>query len=145
VEGKSAAPCILMNMDSSPGGDPLLNDKDTIIRLQADYARRLDARDAGGFAALFTETAELVRPDGHRTIGTEKIRKAIQKMPIGGTHIPGEASIEIDGDKATSTSRFTYVPPEGAAITGTYNDQLVRTPHGWRFSLRQSSIVSGAS
>jgi uncharacterized protein (TIGR02246 family) len=122
-----------------------MSDKDTIIRLQADYARRLDARDADGFAALFTENAELVRPDGHRTIGTEKIRKAIQKMPIGGTHIPGEASIEIDGNKATATSRFGYVPPEGAAITGTYNDQLVRTPQGWRFYIRQSSIDPGAS
>ena len=117
-----------------------MNDKDTITRLQADYARRLDARDAKGFTALFCEAGELVRPDGRRFTGPEKIRKAIQSMPAGGAHIPEAGSIEIDGDKATSTSRFRYVPTEGDPITGTYHDQFVRTRQGWRFSIRQTSV-----
>jgi uncharacterized protein (TIGR02246 family) len=115
-----------------------MTDEQQISALQQNYAALFDARDIDGFAALFAEDAELVVPGGLRLRGHERFRKAVANMPPGGTHHPEAATIEIDADTATATSRFRFVPPSGPEVTGVYEDRFVRTADGWRFSFRRS-------
>ena len=84
-----------------------MSDEGEITKLQEEYALRFDARDADGFAALFVEDAEVVLPGGFRLLGNEKLHKAVRNMPPGGRHFPEPGKIELDGDTATSSSRFS--------------------------------------
>ncbi|MDB6103626.1 MAG: hypothetical protein JWO52_3625 [Gammaproteobacteria bacterium] len=115
-----------------------MSDEGEITKLQEEYALRFDARDADGFAALFVEDAEVVLPGGFRLLGNEKLHKAVRNMPPGGRHFPEPGKIELDGDTATSSSRFRFAPTDGEEITGHYEDRFVRTARGWRFSYRRS-------
>jgi len=54
--------------------------------------------------------------------------------------------IEVDGDRATHTCKMIIFTAPGDRSandfvgTGTYTDELVRTPQGWKFS-RRSSVM----
>jgi len=120
-----------------------MDPKTEIERLQRAYAVNFDARAPEAFAALFTEDAEVILPGGHRLLGHEKLLRAVQKTPAGGTHHPEKGSITVAGDTATASSRFRFVPAAGEPITGEYEDRFEKTADGWRFSYRRS-IVDGA-
>ena len=114
-----------------------MSDEAQIRALLAGYADRFDRRDADGFAELFAEDAVLVPPGGREIIGLEKITKAVRNMPPGGRHLPGDAQIQVTGDRAVATSRYRAEMPDGGINEGRYDDEFVRTPSGWRFALRR--------
>jgi uncharacterized protein (TIGR02246 family) len=127
-------------------------DELAIQRIIVDYAARLDARDYKGYVALFT-------PDGEwsNRIGSHKGPEAIRKMlttfgPEGATntsnyHLVSNPRVEVNGDRATATSRYLFVMrgKDGSprpALAGLYTDELVREADGsWKIRRRVANDV----
>jgi uncharacterized protein (TIGR02246 family) len=127
-------------------------DELAIQRIIVDYAARLDARDYKGYVALFT-------PDGEwsNRIGSHKGPEAIRKMlttfgPEGATntsnyHLVSNPRVEVNGDRATATSRYLFVMrgKDGSprpALAGLYADELVRqSDGGWKIQRRVANDV----
>jgi len=120
-----------------------LADLEEIRTLKSLYCRWVDSGyDAAGedpdhFAALFTEdgvwevSSEPAR--GHDEIRTRAAASTRFKL-----HLAANAIIELDGDRASGTWHV-LVPStasDGGAVwrAGTYDDDFVRTPDGWRFA-----------
>jgi hypothetical protein len=56
-------------------------------------------------------------------------------------HIMSNFKIDVNGDKATATSRWTFVSAArgpGIQLAGRYEDTLVREDGAWRFKSRQA-------
>jgi uncharacterized protein (TIGR02246 family) len=124
-----------------------LEDLEEIRRLLEEYARCLDAGDHAAYAALFTEDGEL-----HAQLGEAKGREAIRSLldarlkepgrtPRTAFHQIGNATIELDGDRATSRVMWAYVTHDYGNYplilqVGHYDDVLVRDGDRWRFRRR---------
>jgi uncharacterized protein (TIGR02246 family) len=125
-----------------------LEDLEEIRRLLEEYARCLDAGDHAGYAELFTKDGEL-----HAQLGEAKGREAIRslldaRLKDGGSsarrtafHQIGNATIDVDGDQATSRVMWAYVTHDDGNYpmilqVGHYNDELVRDAGRWRFRRR---------
>src|ERR1051325_2374579 len=92
-----------------------LEDLEEIRGLLEEYARCLDAGDHAAYAELFTEDGEL-----HAQLGEGKGREAIRSLLDArlkddartrrtAFHQIGNATIEVDGDRATSRVMWAYV------------------------------------
>ena len=75
------------------------------------------------------------------------IRDALQPL-TSSQHINGNQWAEIEGDRATAGCYFTvHMFKEGLAdgehfeMGGRYDDELLRTPAGWRFTSRTITIL----
>jgi 3-phenylpropionate/cinnamic acid dioxygenase small subunit len=100
----------------------------------------IDYRSTGGQAGPFRETLEW-------------LDRALAPWPLN-LHFITNVTIELDGDRATSRCYFNA--PMGrreadgsqTVITnaGYYDDQLVRTPDGWRVASRhcEQTIMMGS-
>jgi uncharacterized protein (TIGR02246 family) len=117
-----------------------MDDIEAIRGLLQAYADRFDARDAEGFAALFTEDAVIRHPTGREFTGREKLVKLVEKTPKGGRHTPGDAKVDVSGDQAKVHSEYRATLGSGNEVSGTYEDEVVRTPEGWRFARRKILI-----
>jgi uncharacterized protein (TIGR02246 family) len=115
-----------------------MSDVEEIRRLLAGYASTFDARDPEGFANLFTEDGIMQLSEDRQIVGRDKLTKAVERMPPSeGRHYPEAPEVSVDADTATATSRFRALTGTGAEVTGTYHDQLRRTPDGWRIAHRR--------
>lgn len=114
-----------------------------------EYARRVDAADFSGVAAMFDEgifAAARVERTGTEMTGAELGRVLRDTVILyDGTprtrHVTTNVAIEVDGDAALATSYFTVlqqVPGQGVetVIAGHYDDTFERAETGWRFSRR---------
>lgn len=130
-----------------------VEDELAIHRIIVDYAATLDGRDYAAYAALFA-------PDGEWSGGgsgaTHKGRAAIEKMlsmlgPAGAEnnanyHLVSNPRIDLDGDRATATSRYLFVMrgKDGQptpALAGTYADEFVRIDGEWKIQRRVASDI----
>jgi ketosteroid isomerase-like protein len=128
-------------------------DRIAIAELAAAYsaaANRRAARDMervltpdaalGGVAKLVGRAdAEVV---GARAIG-DLFEAAFEALEL--VHqMPQVADLRVDGDRATATTMVVeYVRPKGGPLMlmlGNYEDTLVRTLAGWRFSRRDFRV-----
>jgi uncharacterized protein (TIGR02246 family) len=128
-----------------------LEDREAIRQLLIDYGRTLDARDFAGFAELFASDAVYVGGGpGGEAHGPEAIRNQLEKTfqanPSGVSgpnfHLFFNATIELHGDEATSTSKGAFVIQSAdnhpdLLILATYHDTLVREDGRWKFSRRE--------
>jgi uncharacterized protein (TIGR02246 family) len=114
-----------------------MDDIEAIRGLLQAYADRFDERDPEGFGALFTEDAVVIHPTGREFTGREKMMKMAAKTPKGGRHYPGDSDIEVSGDQAKVSSRYRATLGSGQEVSGTYEDEVVRTPEGWLFARRK--------
>ena len=116
-----------------------MSDRDEILALQLAYGRLFDARDAAGFAELFTDDAVLVQVGGKEIRTKDKFRKAVANMPPAGEgyHRLLESDLTIEGHAARATTSFEARSSiTGADLTGRYVDEYRRTAEGWRFTRR---------
>src|SRR5262249_26796145 len=127
-----------------------LEDREEIRKLLNSYGRTLDRRDFTGFAALWAEDAEYVGGGGMGTgKGPAAIRAALEKMiannPSGfgspNFHLFFNESIDVDGDRATGTSKAAFVVRSESnrpdvAILASYEDAFVREHGQWKFQRR---------
>ncbi len=135
-------------------------DLEAIRRLLREYGRTLDARNLRGYADLFAVDGEWIGGFGS-VKGREAIAPFMEKnmaTPLPsvegavaaaaparpgprGVHLMTNEIIEVDGDRATAWSKWTYITRSAdnrpsIALEGHYDDQLVREKGQWKFQRR---------
>jgi uncharacterized protein (TIGR02246 family) len=126
----------------------LLEHKDAIREVMAEYCFCLDGGRFAEMAALFT-------PDGvwhtafGKGVGRDGIEALVRKLharhPAGqntrGVHLVGNIVIRLDGDSAHALSNWMVAQnsPAGPIVSaaGGYEDDMVRQDGAWRFRLRR--------
>jgi hypothetical protein len=117
------------------------DDLEALTTLLANYCLRMDRRDAEGWAALFTEDGQFFA-FGRSFDGHEGLTKLAATAP-GGVHLASQPVFALDGDEATAQQNFLFVEQvEHKMRIGFYDDELVRTPDGWRFRTRRCTFLS---
>jgi ketosteroid isomerase-like protein len=119
-----------------------LEDAEAIRTLDAAYCRLLDDADWPGLIGLFT-------PDGvfdglRRVEGRGDLLAFFSGLSESGLtafwHHVSNLEVEVDGDAATVRSLLwqpCVVDGVPHVAAGRYADQLVRTPEGWRYRVKQ--------
>ncbi len=128
-----------------------MSDRDDIIDLTHRYCWSLDSRDWAGLDTVFLPeaTAELRSPllEGRDAIRA-RISRAIE--PLDATqHTVTNHMVAVDGDTATCRCYLHSQHVREAAvggghlyvIAGRYEDELVRTPDGWRIRFRRLVVT----
>lgn len=138
-------------------------DTEAIRRLLREYGKRLDAGDLQGYARLFAVDGEWIGGFGS-VKGRDRIAPFMEKNMSGpppweatasasappkpgprGAHLMTNEIIEVNGDKATAWSKWTYMARSVEnrpfpVMVGVYEDVLVRESGEWKFLRR---VVSG--
>jgi uncharacterized protein (TIGR02246 family) len=123
-----------------------LEDKEAIQTLLLDYGRTLDNRDLKAYSELFTKDGEWIGGFGSVKGRAELLafmQKNVGTPPNTGKtyHLLTNFFITVTGDKATATSRWSYVvgTPDKKPVlehSGRYEDTLVREDGKWKFQKR---------
>jgi SnoaL-like domain len=120
------------------------SDRQAIIDVTIDYCWTLDTKD-------FDHLVEIFHPGATAFLGTErpnrdsiieKIRGSL--LPLDATqHLVANHQVRVDGDTASCRcylqAQHVRTATEGGVnyiIGGRYEDDLVRTPQGWRIMRR---------
>jgi uncharacterized protein (TIGR02246 family) len=128
----------------------VLEDREDIRALILAYGQAHDHRDYRTFASLFAANGEWIGG-----LGTAKgpdaifalMDKSIGHNPLpngsGTFHVMTNDQIKIDGDRASSTTKWLYITAaedNSPKLTylGHYDDEFVRENGRWRFLKRQS-------
>ncbi len=92
-----------------------VEDQLAIERILIDYAAFLDARDYASYAALFAPDGEWANGGGSHK-GQAAIRQMLESTmgPAGASntanyHIITNPRVDLNGDRATATSRYLFV------------------------------------
>lgn len=127
-----------------------LEDVEAIRLLLERYIELNESRDYVEYSRLFAKDGELVLRRGRAT-GPDAILKLMQDSfgaanasptnPLNGSsHVLSNMKIDVTGDTATATSRWTLLlrTEEGPkpAQAGRYGDKLVRENGEWKFQQR---------
>jgi hypothetical protein len=128
-----------------------LEDREAIRLVLRDYGRLLDERRFDEFGQLFAPEGEYVA--GGTTRGPKQIAEGLRRTFAGNSlglaepnfHVLFNERITLAGKKAISSSQSFFVAPgaDGApriVMMASYEDELVKTPAGWRFAKR---VVKG--
>lgn len=125
-----------------------LEDRNAVHDLLITYGRLLDDKDLLGYSKLFANDGVWEGGIGSAT-GPEEIRGMLTRVygrvepgSYGNDyHLMSDFQIDIDGDEATSWSRWTWIV-EGedgkpsAQRSGHYEDTLVKVDGQWKFQHR---------
>lgn len=123
-----------------------LEDIQEIAHLKAYYCNAADCGwdrphcDSDAVASLFVEDGVWDAGVMGRYGGREEIRamfKSLTNFKVD-FHIIGNPIIKVNGDTATGQWHGLFPLVKGDEdqamwIAGVYNDEFVRTPHGWKF------------
>ena len=128
-----------------------LEDREAIRLVLRDYGRLLDERRFDEFGQLFADDGEYVA--GTTTRGPKAIAESLRRTFAGNSlglaepnfHVLFNERITLAGAKAVASSQSFFVAPgaDGApriVMMASYQDELVKTANGWRFSKR---VVKG--
>jgi hypothetical protein len=131
-----------------------IEDVEAIKRVLLTYGRALDALDLDTYASLFAANGEWSGGLG-TAIGGPAGVLAFMKKNLGGGgprpegaprsyHLMSNFVIDVDGDRATSWSRWSFVRPgtennPAISIYGIYEDTLIRENGTWKFLRRKAS------
>jgi 3-phenylpropionate/cinnamic acid dioxygenase small subunit len=125
-------------------------DKQHIQELQNRYSYTIDSGHYDNLDAMFTPDAtyHFVTGSADNIAALKKtIQDALQPLTTS-QHINGNQWAEIEGDRARAGCYFTvHMFKEGLAdgehfeMGGRYDDELLRTPDGWRFTSRTITIL----
>lgn len=123
-----------------------LADRLALHGLRAAYTHRYDGGDLDGFVALFADDGLLQLGPAGWARGHAELRERLAgpMASIGfACHFTTDEVTEFTGpDTARGTSRFAVHTGRTPDIqgAGTYHDEYVRTPDGWRFASRTISF-----
>lgn len=123
------------------------HDKLLILERLNRYILSIDTHDDAAFADNFHDDATYESPFGVAT-GRAQILATIHQWHAGGItagkrHMIGPWQIDVDGDRATSTSSYWVVDArDSTAIvaTGGYSDELVKRDGAWKLHKRVQTI-----
>ena len=130
-----------------------LLDRAQILELTARYNRCFDDGDPERFADCFTDDGVMAVDGGPSTAGREALAAMCRHTPYGTVHATVDATVEVDGDRATQVVTLLVLQRPGPDAprderrsrltrTARYRDELVRTDGGWRFA-RRSVVLDG--
>ena len=125
-------------------------DEQHIRELQNRYSYAIDSGQYDKLDGMFTSDATYNFVTGS-TDNLEALKNTIREalQPLTSSqHTNGNQWAEIQGDRATAGCYFTVhmfkegvVDGEHFEMGGRYDDLLLRTPDGWRFTSRTISIL----
>ena len=125
-------------------------DKQHIRELQNRYSYAIDSGQYDKLDGIFTPDATYNFVTGS-TDNLEALKITIRDalQPLSSSqHINGNQWAEIEGDRATAGCYFTVhmfkegtVDGEHFEMGGRYDDELLRTSDGWRFTSRTITIL----
>jgi SnoaL-like domain len=132
-----------------------LEDVQEITNVLITYGRTLDARDFKGYSSLFATDGSWSGGMGTVSGGPQAIYDFMTSRIGGGArrndggaananatyHIMSNFKIDVNGDNATASSRWTFVSAArgpGIQLAGRYEDTLVREAGVWKFKSRQA-------
>ena len=126
-----------------------LEDLEEIRALLMEYRRALDEKDFRAYASLFARdgvfsagTMKATGPDEIYALVEGMLGTLLTERSGDDFHLVANIAIELDGDRATSTSTWAYVLRERdtpvLAKLGRYEDELVREDGRWRFQHRHA-------
>jgi hypothetical protein len=121
----------------------MLEDKDAIRELLHRYCFYMDEGRFEELAGLFSDDGEWIAP--YRTAkGPAELAAWLQQSvpPLPRRmHYVMNSIIDCDGTRATARSNYLVMVegPSGPfpSVCGTYDDELVKQPAGWRFQCRR--------
>jgi hypothetical protein len=125
----------------------LAEDRAAITRLFIALQDCLDGRDLTGYGLLFTRDGEWSGVVG-RAVGPAAITEILSKYCLPWEsdghrtyHSTFDIVIEVEGDRARATSKWNHIKrgPDDEPLfwhLGHYDDRLLRTAEGWRFTRR---------
>jgi 3-phenylpropionate/cinnamic acid dioxygenase small subunit len=132
-----------------------LEDVLEIQRLLMDYGRHLDARDLHAYSLLFCEDGEWTGATG-TAVGPAAIQAMLEANLPGNPAAPGATTwhvmanpvVDVDGDRATAQIMWLLLRRDagevpGLAVTGHYEDVLVREDGRWKFKRREAFVDIG--
>jgi 3-phenylpropionate/cinnamic acid dioxygenase small subunit len=121
--------------------DPKPEDHVAIINLLARYCLCLDHDDVEGWVALFVPDASF-EVYGRSFDGHDGLRTMARSAP-GGLHLGGPPVVEmIDGERARTKQNLLFIDrQDGSSRSAVYDDELVRTPDGWRLAKRRCQFI----
>jgi 3-phenylpropionate/cinnamic acid dioxygenase small subunit len=125
-----------------------LEDREQIRDLLVGYGMALDAHDWDRLRTVFVPEAVADYGDLEgRNEGIEEIIAACHRALVGldsSQHLVANLDVRVDGDQATATcylhAQHYLVSASGVntfVVGGTYRDELIRTPDGWRITHRK--------
>lgn len=126
----------------------LIEDRQAILDVLVRYGRLLDEKDLVGYSNLFADDGvweggigSATGPAGIQEM-LETVYSRVDPRQYGADyHIMSDFEINVDGDTATSWSRWTWII-EGengkptAQRSGHYEDELVKIDGEWKFKYR---------
>jgi ketosteroid isomerase-like protein len=121
-----------------------LADRHEILELSARYNRAADGTDVPALLDVFSDDAVVEMhggADGPAVFSGDSLAQLVAPYEGQRVHLTTDAIVSLDGDRATHQSTLllcTRSKKRGIAalFTGRYDDELVRTTAGWRFSRR---------
>jgi hypothetical protein len=128
-----------------------LEDIEAIRKVFIEYGRLADSKDWVGYSELFVADGTFDSPHsigavtGSRAI-RERLGSAYGDDPADALHVFDNVEIEVDGDRATARSMWTFLRPGANGyppqllMFGQYEDELVRTAAGWKFHVRRCRV-----
>jgi ketosteroid isomerase-like protein len=114
--------------------DSITETRDEILQLLYRYNHAIDSGDAEGWAALFTDDG-VFEVAGQVMSGREAM-VGFASGVNGLRHVVANPVVEVVGDTATVQAYLFAFGGTTMVISGSYEDQLVRKPDGWRFAKR---------
>ncbi|OBB68556.1 MULTISPECIES: nuclear transport factor 2 family protein [unclassified Mycobacterium] len=125
------------------------DDRQDISELLVRYATGIDRRDWPLFRSVFTANCELDYGEIGSWTGVDAVADFMERVHAlaGHTlHRLTNQAITVDGDRATAR---TYIDGlimaadnnSGVNAIGFYDDEIVRTPDGWRIARRRYTQV----
>lgn len=125
-----------------------IEDRQAVLDVLIRYGRLLDEKDLVGYSSLFADSGiweggigSATGPDGIREM-LETVFGRVEPGQYGADyHIMSDFEIDVDGDTATSWSRWTWIieGEEGkptAQRSGHYEDKLAKLNGEWKFMYR---------
>jgi 3-phenylpropionate/cinnamic acid dioxygenase small subunit len=128
----------------------LLDERD-IVAIAHRYCRALDTKDWDTLRDVFISDATGDLASSSTLVGVDaiigRIRGALERLDDS-QHLVGNHEVIVDGDAATHRCYLQAQHVRKAAsggpnyiVAGRYEDDLVRTEHGWRIAHRRLVVM----
>jgi hypothetical protein len=121
-----------------------IEDRITIHELIALHGHLVDTGQLARLSEVFTYDVvyDLTAMSGPTLHGVQAVSEAAQRLgdrnPVA--HLVTNTVVTVDGEQVLARSKFLGVQRDGSVGSGVYNDELRRTPDGWRIALRSVSL-----
>ncbi len=112
----------------------LIEDRDEILQLLYRYNHAIDGGEPERWADTFVEDGAL-EAGGQVMAGRDEL-VAFASTVHGLRHVVTNPVVEVTGDTASVRAYVLVYRGTSMVVIGTYRDDLVRTPAGWRFAKR---------